>query len=344
MLGWDWQGLSLGVTSSKKAMVNCSGISRLQINVPVKRVISHCYVSSLEGRYCEQSRIWSKVNTCPRLASCRHIEYESFQANKNTWWYRYPILSSVIPCWRNVPSEFRILSGTSPKKTSRKPQNFEFASVKVWINPPQNPSMAERIPKVQIYLYVLLIEKRNSLIWFGSIPSPPTADVFPMSKGTPYQKWTTYSSGTGCGYPTLSLKLSDIPWFFFPSPACQSLAPLAGLGTGRRAGTMRRIPALWPPRPPHPAVLRAAETAEVGMVEAVQFIGNWRYQQSQLIVPQKEIHGYPRCIAAHKDILFFPGTKNTNMLFMLYFTSLLSEIRLFGEEFPWLELGWEISH
>ena len=112
--------------------------------------------------------------------------------------------------------------------------------------------MAERIPKVQIYLYVLLIEKRNSLIWFGCIPGPPTADFFLMSKGTPYEKWTTYSSRTGCGYPTLSLKLSDIPWFFFPSPACQSLAPLAGLGTGRRrAGTMRRIPALWPPR--HPA-------------------------------------------------------------------------------------------
>lgn len=93
------------------------------------------------------------------------------------------------------------------------------------------------------------------------------------------------------------------------------------------------------------------------MVEAVQFIGNWLYQQSQLIVPQKEIHGYPRCIAAHKDILFFPGTKNTNMLFVLYVTSLLtiyiyiyftnlqlSEIRLFGEEFPRLEFGWEISH
>ena len=109
------------------------------------------------------------------------------------------------------------------------------------------------------------------------------------------------------------------------------------------------------PAAPAPRGAPCAETAEVGMVEAVQFIGNWRYQQSQLIVPQKEIHGYPRCIAAHKDLLFFPGTKKANMLFVLYVTSLLniyiyftnlqlSEIRLFGEEFPRLQLGWEISH
>lgn len=91
---------------------------------------------------------------------------------------------------------------------------------------------------------------------------------------------------------------------------------LAGLGTGRRrAGTMRRIPALWPPWPPHPAVLRVAETAEVGMVEAVQFIGNWLCQQSQLIVPQKEIHGYPRCIAAHKDHTIFPWIQKNKHAF-----------------------------
>ena len=135
------------------------------------------------------------------------------------------------------------------------------------------------------------------------------------------------------------------PLIFFSQPGMPKLSPPSRSWhrppQGRHNAPHPRSVA---PAAPAPRGAPCAETAEVGMVEAVQFIGNWLYQQSQLIVPQKEIHGYPRCIAAHKDLLFFPGTKNTNMFFMLYFTSLLSEIRLFGEEFPWLELGWEISH
>lgn len=110
---------------------------------------------------------------------------------------------------------------------------------------------------------------------------------------------------------------------FFSQPGMPKLSPpkaLAGLGTGRRrAGTMRRIPALWPrgPGTPRCSVCWNGRGWD-GRSSAIH------RKQSQLIVPQKEIHGYPRCIAAHKDLLFFPGTKKTNMLFVLYVTSLLT--------------------
>ena len=199
--------------------------------------------------------------------------------------------------------------------------------------------MAERIPKVQKYtsywkkgydLGVSLAHQQQIFSWW--VRGPLTKN----------EQLTALGPDVGIPHWALSYPIS-LDVFF--QPGMPKLSPPSGSWHrppqgGHNAPHPRSVP---------PAVLRVLKRRRLGW-------SNWLYQQAQLIVPPKEIHGYPRYIAAHKDLLtIFPWNQkhkhafcaicDKSLYIYIYFTNLqLSEIKLFGEEFPRLELGWEISH